>query len=811
LNARVQRLAILAAVLSGLTAAALAAPRDEKAKPAAGKTDAGKKPAHEVAQAREPKRAPDRGKPAPAPAAAAGDREAKARPEATLSEAEIAAVRLVEKAEELLEMKESERGVRMLETVLDQYPKSQIRFKVYLILGRHLIETQKYADAIRHLRNVGALAKEEETRTLTADEREWYIESLYLTGVANFHLRQYGNAFTVLRNITRDYPNSVWANQAYYYIGMCHFAQKNWKKAIESLAMVGTFVDPTSPNSELVEAGRRLYVKIEDADIPVLTQLGKELVVEVETRGGDKEKIVAVPLSGKSEMAIGSLPTETGPVKPGDGIIQIAGGDEITIRYTDSVDVAGRANIQRLKLVQVVSSAKLSFTMGTYDMPALAAFLGQPLFILLEDLDLDVSPQPDKVSVKLVSRYKNDPTDEGVTRAVDTASLFADAEALEYTVRDEVTVELTELGDRIGRFGGSLVIEPFVEGVTVDKADGSLVCAIDDEIVGLYVDERHIDGEERRDVQAKITVAGEIDGRPMVTQNVVGDAVTKAKKELVEATAFLELTRIFRSMGLMKKATEKSQEGLDRVQGIIVTKTPLPSSLKEEAFKIKWELYIEVEDYENAIATCALFSKLYPTSTYADDALMRIGIAKAETGNPDEAVKIFQRVLALPNSRARAEAQFRIAESYFDRAQKAVIMDQAAAATQFRTKAMQEYRTCADRFAQSEYAGRSLARLVDYHVDTKDYAQADDLLNQIFQDYPDASFLDSMLLKWVIVCFKMGNYEKAYEKCMQLLFEYPDSDFAEQAKKIQPRLEAKVKGGSEGGGEGGGGGGESNE
>ena len=739
-----------------------------------------------------------------ASASAQKTREVKARPETRLSDAELAAVRLVEKAEELLEMQENERGVRMLETVLDQYPKSHVRFKVYLILGRHLIETQKYVEAIQYLRHLGLLIKKDDTDILSAEEQEWYLESLYLTGVANFHLRQYGNAFTVLRNITRDYPNSVWANQSYYYIGMCHFAQKNWKKAIEALAMVGTFVDPSSPNSELVEAGRRLYIKIEDADIPVLSQLGKELVVNVVTSGGDKEKIVAVPIAGKSEMAIGSLPTETGPVKPGDNVIQIAGGDEITITYTDAVDQAGRANVQRIKMLNVVSSAKLAFTMGTFDTPALAAFLGQPLFVLLEDLDMDVSPAPDKVTIKLISRYKLDPSDEGVTRAIDTELLFADEDALEYAVRDEVLLELTEIGDRTGRFGGSTVVRPFVEGSTVDKGDDNLVCAIEDEILAVYTDQRHIAGDEPREVQAKVIVAGEIDGRPMVTQNVVGDAVVKAKKELVEATAFLELTRIFRSMGLMKKAREKADEGLSRVQNIIISKTPLAASIKEQAFKIKWELYLEVEDFQSAIDTCALFNKLFPTSSYADEALMRIGIAKTETGDMDEAISIFKKVLALPNSNARAEAQFLIAETFFNRAKKsekegghpARILDQ-------RTKAMQEYRTCADRFAQSEFAGKSLARLIDYHVETKDYSQADDLLGQVFQDYPDASFLDSMLLKWVIIAYKMGNFEKAYDKCMQLLFEYPESEFAEQAKTLQSRLEKRVKGseGSEGGGD----------
>ena len=74
--------------------------------------------------------------------------------------------------------------------------------------------------------------------------------------------------------------------------------------------------------------------------------------------------------------------------------------------------------------------------------------------------------------------------------------------------------------------------------------------------------------------------------------------------------------------------------------------------------------------------------------------------------------------------------------------------------------AIQQYKVCAERYPESEFAGASLAKLVDYHVETKDYTQASDLLEQVFQDYPDAPFLDSMLLKWVLVAYRMGDFEK---------------------------------------------------
>ena len=82
---------------------------------------------------------------------------------------------------------------------------------------------------------------------------------------------------------------------------------------------------------------------------------------------------------------------------------------------------------------------------------------------------------------------------------------------------------------------------------------------------------------------------------------------------------------------------------------------------------------------------------------------------------------------------------------------------------------------------------------MDYHVEMRDFAQAGELLAQIFKDHPDASFLDAMLLKWVLVAYGSGDYAKARDKCAQLLFEYPGSPYADKAKQILPKIEAKLK------------------
>jgi TolA-binding protein len=160
---------------------------------------------------------------------------------------------------------------------------------------------------------------------------------------------------------------------------------------------------------------------------------------------------------------------------------------------------------------------------------------------------------------------------------------------------------------------------------------------------------------------------------------------------------------------------------------------------------------------------------------------MQIANIKNENKDYHEAIGIYRQILALTKSQAKPEAQYHIAEAV------------EAMTTPGSEAAINEFKLCAERYPDSEFAGASLAKLVDYHIETKDYGQANELLDQIFQDYPDAQFLDGMLLKWVIVAYRMNDFEKAYEKCSQLLFEYPESRFAERAKAILPKIEERVK------------------
>ena len=713
-----------------------------------------------------------------------------------------AAFQLLRKGQELLDSGEHDRGQKILETIIEQYPNDPIRFRAYLALGKHALSRSEQMEAIGYLRNLKSL--EQPGVEMDAETRELFLEGLYLQGIAFFQTRQYAQAFPLLRRITNDFPNTIWANQSYYYIGMCHFAQGNWNKAIEALGLVGTFVDDKSGAVEYAEAGRRFYVKIHDTDLPVLDKLGQEVKVKVTSASGDSETVSLVPLPGDENASIGSIATALGKAKPGDDVLQVIGGDTIRTAYVDNNTLEGKKDVARTREVKVVSSASLLFTRGDFESQAVAAFLGQPVFVLLSDADLDVSPKADSATVRVISRFKEEETDEVRSSSgtgVDIEKILRSEED-QWRTRDEITITLAELkalaadaaanaaapppsaGDEIhsGRFGGQFSLVPFVEDQPVERADAALTAAVGDEIVATFVDEIHVGGTAPRTVTATTTVASEIDSKPRAVQYEVGDPVVAARKSLVESAAFLELGRIFKAMGLMKGAVEKVGEGLTRIDPIIRQSGSLPGSLTEEAFRTKWELHIVADDFQQAIQTCELFNRLYPESPFVDRALLQIGQIKEEKKLPDEAINVYRRILALPASQIKPEAQYRIAQA----TEK---LPSPAAAEQ----AIVQYKLCAERYPESPFAGESLGKLVDYHIEKKDNTAANDLLEQIFQDYPDAQFLDAMLLKWVMVAYRTGDFQKAYDKCTQLLFEYPASAYAERARAILPKIEQKVK------------------
>jgi len=683
---------------------------------------------------------------------------------------------MINKGLERIKMKQEDAGLKLISSVPETFPKSEARFRAYLEIGRYQMEKRNLDLAIKQFAYLN-----------DSEDPDQAAEGLYLTGISFYRQNEFDKAFMSLRKVANDYPWSVFANEAYYYIGLCHFKLGRWSKVIDAMEMVGTSVPANVAGPQFAESGQRLYVKIFDKDLVVQLSQNEKVTVNLKSKVGDTETIALEPLGKSGEYLIGSIPTEPGKATVNDGNLQIIGRDAITVDYVDNNTEGGKLNQQLISAIEMVSTASIGFTDGAYNEYTKGVFGDQDAFMRVKDLDRDTTDQADTISVQVTSEKKIVKDENASNRVIDTV---AEEEKEPWETRDTITVTLTETGPHTGIFTGT-VSPKVLLGTDAVPGDNKLEVGKGDEIAMAYTDEHHMLDRDPRQVSARVKVLiGQIQD-VQINQTFVDSLDLRARKNLIESKIYLRLGQIFKEVGLTTKASEKADEGLSRVDDVISTslKASLERGTVEDAFSVKWDLLLVQDKLGEAIAVCRTLTQLFPDSSLVDKALLKIGEAKMDGEYPDEAIEVFSSVISLPKSDLKAQAQYMIGQVH----EKIALRDaEVHNRDPNLSNAILAYQRCAEMYPESPFAGEALDKIATYYITAKDYARAVELMERVFAEYPDASFLDKMLLKWVIVAYRMNNLPVAKEKAEQLLSEYPSSKLAEKGRQFLEMIQKKM-------------------
>ena len=702
--------------------------------------------------------------------------EAKADTAEAKEKLEARAKRAVKNAVSLFEQNEDDRAVGILEAVGRMYPDAAARFLANLELGRHFLDKREFDRAGAELR----------TAQRSPDEAV-QAESLLLQGQLHNARGQAGEAMMVLRRLTQDYPTSPFSNDAYFMIGQIHFDAHRWTRAAEAFQMVGTAVPEADTNEAvLAEAGQRVFVHVKDKDLSVLQALGDKTEVVLESKSGDKETAVLEPFGKGDGDFIASVRTSADPSKPGDGVLTVLGAEELKVSYVDRNTEGGEVAKKLNADAKVVSTGSIAFMDGAMRQRVRGVFVGQPALVRVRALDLDVSPNADKVKVAVKVQYRErpepppgaDPNDPPPPPAPDAPWL----------PRTEAELTLAETGPRSGVFTGR--ITPRILATNETAAAGEIAVQPEDRLQVVYTDERYLDGKKpaERTSEAMVLVGGSTEPQSIMAH--ANEATVQAKKLLLEAQLLYKWGSIFKDVGLEANANAKADEGLARVDDVfdLMKRSSLERDVIESAYEVRWNLLLVKNKLDAAIATCRALVKKYPDTILADRAFLQIANANREKDTDESrrsAIQVYNSIISMENSPLKPEAQFRIGE----------IMEQnARMAAKFGSKpdfsaAMVSFKRCADAYPNSSYAGESIKRVVDYFISIRDYNRAQETLDRVFQDYPDAPWLDEMLLKWGVVCHRLGNRAEAIAKFHRLLEEYPGGASAKQAQGFLKKLE----------------------
>ena len=687
-----------------------------------------------------------------------------------------AARKLLQAGDVRMELGETKKAIEVWESVIDRYPRSPIRFQAHLRMADHLHEEERAHDRARaHYEAVSSEAN--------ADE-ESRIRGVLMTGVCHYEAAQYGHCFKVMRALIKDFPARPEVNDAHYYIGLSHFKQGHYGRAIEALDKVGTSVTAEGPTIEKVEAGRRLHVRIDDKDLAILPR-GEAVMIRCTTTSGDEETLRCDPVGQQAKVALGSLPTKLAPIEKGNGIVEVRGTDRIKVEYIDAHAAGRQQDVKRTHEVQVVGTGLARITDGGYEQPLQAAVLGKAVHLEVTDADRDTDDNPQKIAaaLKVMRKKTSDEIDEELAKRVAAGEAAEDEEgvALRSKIDPSMVVGTKEISltesDDAGVFRTSVLIGGD-QGFPAEPGQWLRL---------VYLDEEHL-GEGTRECVAEARVIEGNLGDMRVSRPDITDEQLRLKTRLRTASALTKVGGQYDDFGLHEQAMSKYREALQECEALLGDARKEGGKLLEETYVELWRIYFAMNELNLALNMSRLLQREFPNSTYVDEAMLQQAHVEREREDWTRAIQLYSGIVSMRESSFRGDAQFAIGECY-----EAMALDakQGQGAGYFE-KAFVAYKTVYEEFPDSSKVGEAVAKMASFYYQKQDYERAVDVFENVLADYPDASFLDVILFNHGRCLYKLGRKGEARVRFEQIIQDFPESSVAPEAVKI---VEALKKGG----------------
>lgn len=750
-----------------------------------------------------------------------------------------AAKKLVEAGDARYEADEVTKAVEVWQSVIERYPKSKVRYEAYMRLGNFFLQRDRQYDKARA--QFEAVAAEENK------DEEQRAEATLKAGVCFYEARNFGKCFQVMRDVIEKFPVSKQVNEAYYYIGLGHFQLGHYSRAIQALEKVGTTLSSNDDKGEKLEAGKRLFVKIEDADLSAL-EPGQSIKIECVATSGDKEVIDCFSVGRNVRIALGSVLTKLGKPQSGNGTLELKGDDTVEVSYIDEQTADKQFNRKLLHKVTVVGNGLLSITDGAFKETLRGVVLGKTINLQVIDADRDLTDAADtiKATVEVVRPKSDEEIENELVELKKSGKAVATDDEGEPKIEkfkkvDRVAITLTEVkvenqferkpvGDDAAEAPKTTAanaagqpnttdgapptktetkpadaasqpaakpvednsIHSGVFRVTIALAKAEEVVSTDDALQALpgdfvrltYADEKNTTAEARTVTFDAKAIEGNLGG-VRVTKALISDRELRVQTQLKTAHALTNIGNRYKEFGLKKNADAKYEQALDLCDEIMAEATKLGGKLLEETYVQLWKIYYEMDKLELAAAMAERLQRQFPDSGFVDDALLQLADVALKQNNFNRAIGVYQRLVNMPTSQLRGEAQFGIAQCYDKMADQ---QPSEAAKAQLFDRAFQEYKKVFDNFPESGRVGEAVAQMANYYYRQKDYARAVDIFETVLENHPDAKFLDVILFNYGRCLYRMDRKAEARKRFDQLIGDYPESPLAGDAKKISEAL-----------------------
>ncbi len=588
-----------------------------------------------------------------------------------------------------------------------------------------------------------------------------------------------------MRQVTANFPASPQGPEACYYIGLGHFKQGHYSRAIEALEKVGTALSEQDAKIEKVEAGKRLYIKIDDKDLAIL-EPGQPVKVVCKTQSGDSETVDCLPVGRNVRMVLGSISTSLGSATPDNAQLEVKGGDRIDVLYIDQHTADKKFDQQRLKQVQVVGNGMVQIMDGSFRETLGGVVLGKGANLQVADADFDRSAKIDKLQAA-AEIWRRKTLDELENEKAERAAKEepTDEKIDPYRRVDQLAITFTESEAHSGIFRASAPLKNAAEPLT---GDAFLQARPGDLLRLAYLDEVNITNEPRALVTEAKCIEGNL-GDVRVTKSKISDEELRLRTKLKTASALTHIGSHYSEFGLEDKAKLKYNEALQVCEEIFEDSRKIGGSLLEQTYVQLWRIYFAMDELNLALAMSQRLQREFPNSTFIDEAILQQAHVARKKEDLPRAISLYSSLVKLQESPLKGEGQFGIGECYEEMAKKA----RAEQAAPLYERAFEAYKRVYEQFPDSGRVGDAVAKMANFYYQRKDYARAIDVFENVLDEHPDANFLDVILFNYGRCLYRLDRKAEAHKKFGVLISDFPESPLATEAKKITEALSRAAK------------------
>lgn len=447
--------------------------------------------------------------------------------------------------------------------------------------------------------------------------------------------------------------------------------------------------------------------------------------------------------------------------------------------------------------VKLRSDASLRMMDRTYRVDRNKVYLGQKLYLQVNDTDADISEGQDEVtvqlagprqtvSVTLLETYPHSGLFRGSIRPVLPAEKIQKAK--EKKVEETIVIEEdTDTLNTKSTLGDDDGLEDDDDLAVEATKEDTLEVDLGDALKLTYTDTTPLSswGLDKEGVRVKLPLDGSVasEAQELTVEGAIhmgGDALMVAftkrfeddqvavKTRFLMAEALFEIAKEQRKIGRKEAATESIARG-KRVLTEALRDYPDTAQAVQGQYLLA-NLSQELGQYIEAIGMYKGVIIHWPKASYASKSQLKLAICYEKMKNYDQASEEYVRLIyRYPKSPLVADATVRMAQQYYVR---------------------KEYQVAGDifvrfqaNFPEHKLAAKALFLAAQCQMKNTDFAKAATIFTQLTTEYTEDKPLRAKSMYWAGDCYyQAGDFLQAYRRWTQLTWDYPESNWAKVAR-----------------------------